>query len=300
MAKDVNLSSKEWTDIVFEGKNKEYGAYTMRQNSPKRHTTAVVIVMGVLVVAVIFLVLALSGAFKSADAADAQGDMVAVDIGADEIEEEPEMVQEIETPPEPEPEPQQAEEDVTASQAVTEIKLVEVVDEDKKIKDKTEILEDTRVISNKDYEGVEDLSKEKVIAEVVENPKPAPEPAPVVKPEEPKVIEKPKDEGPVNMAMVEQKPMFPGGDAAMMQWLSSNINYPPAAAEEGISGKVTVQFIVEKDGSVSHVTIARGKHPALDAEALRVVKKMPKWTPGRNNGAPVRVTYMLPVTFKLQ
>lgn len=109
-----------------------------------------------------------------------------------------------------------------------------------------------------------------------------------------------KDDKIYSMAYVEQKPLFPGGDAEMMKWLGSNINYPPQAAEEGVSGKVTVQFVVEKDGSISGVKVVRGKHPALDAEAVRVVKKMPKWTPGRNNGAPVRVTYMLPVTFRLQ
>lgn len=104
----------------------------------------------------------------------------------------------------------------------------------------------------------------------------------------------------INLGLVEEKPFFPGGDAEMMKWLSSNINYPPAAAEEGVSGKVTVRFIVEKDGSISNVEVLRGKHPALDAEAVRVIKKMPKWNPGRNNGQPVRVAYMLPVTFRAQ
>lgn len=109
-----------------------------------------------------------------------------------------------------------------------------------------------------------------------------------------------KDEKPVNMAMVEQKPSFPGGDAGMMKWLSSNVNYPAEAAKAGVSGKVTVQFVVEKDGSISNVNVVRGKHPALDAEALRVVKNMPNWTPGRNGGVPVRVTYMVPINFRLQ
>ena len=104
---------------------------------------------------------------------------------------------------------------------------------------------------------------------------------------------------PVSMAVVEQKPQFPGGDAAMMKWLSSNINYPPQAAEEGVEGKVQVSFVVEKDGKISNVTIARGKHPALDAEAKRVVSKMPKWQPGKNYGIPVPVIYILPVSFKL-
>ena len=288
MAKDVDLSSKEWTDIVFEGKNKEYGAYTLRQGSPKRHTSAVIIVLSVLAALVIFLVLAINGVFQPAeDDINAQGDMVAVDVGqAEEEADEDEMVQEIPDIPEPEPEQVQQEDETTATQALTELALVDTVEKDKEMKDMDDIKEDTRTLGNTDKEGIEDLSKQTIIETVVEK---KPEP----------VVEK-KDEGPINMAMVEQKPSFPGGDAEMMKWLGNNIVYPPVAAEEGVSGKVTVQFIVEKDGSVSNVKVVRGKHPALDAEAVRVVKKMPRWTPGRNNGAPVRVTYMLPVTFKLQ
>lgn len=117
---------------------------------------------------------------------------------------------------------------------------------------------------------------------------------------ETKEVQKNLSDEPINMAMVEQKPSFPGGDSEMYRWLGNNINFPPAAAEEGVSGKVTVQFVIEKDGSITNVKVVRGKHPALDAEAVRVVKKMPKWSPAKNNGATVRVTYMLPVTFKLQ
>ena len=120
--------------------------------------------------------------------------------------------------------------------------------------------------------------------------------------EEVKVAFEPKvqHEQIVDMAMVEQKPSFKGGDAALYKWLNSQIVYPAAASEEGIQGKVIVAFVIEKDGRVTNVQVVRKKHPALDAEALRVVKKMPNWTPGRNNGQPVRVKYNLPVTFKLQ
>lgn len=103
-----------------------------------------------------------------------------------------------------------------------------------------------------------------------------------------------------DMALVEQKPTFPGGDSALYKWISSQLNYPPTAAEEGVQGRVTVGFVIEKDGSITNVRVMRGKHPDLDREAVRVVKKMPKWNPGRVNGAPVRVTYILPINFKLQ
>lgn len=117
------------------------------------------------------------------------------------------------------------------------------------------------------------------------------------------VVEQPRASDPekvYTLAMVEQKPSFPGGDAAMYKWLAEHINYPTQAAEEGVQGRVVVTFDVQKDGSIKNVKIARARHPALDKEAIRVVKAMPKWSPGRNNGQPVTVTYTLPVTFKLQ
>ena len=101
------------------------------------------------------------------------------------------------------------------------------------------------------------------------------------------------------MAMVDQKPSFPGGDAAMYKWLAEHTNYPAQAQEEGVQGRVVVMFDVDKTGQIVNVKIARGRHPALDKEAIRLVKSMPKWLPGRNNGKPVRVTHTLPVTFKL-
>ncbi len=104
----------------------------------------------------------------------------------------------------------------------------------------------------------------------------------------------------LDLPMVEQRPTFPGGDAALYRWLASHLNYPNDAAEQGISGKVIVSFIIKKDGSISSVRVLRSKHPSLDAEALRVVRSMPKWTPGRNNGEPVNVRYSLPINFRLQ
>ena len=99
---------------------------------------------------------------------------------------------------------------------------------------------------------------------------------------------------------VEQMPTFPGGDAALYKFIGDNLVYPAQAAEEGVSGRVTIRFVVERDGTVSQVTVARGKHPALDKEAKRVVSKLPKFIPGKQNGQTVRVFYTLPINFKLQ
>ena len=99
--------------------------------------------------------------------------------------------------------------------------------------------------------------------------------------------------------VVEKMPSYPGGNGALQRWISQNLTYPAAAAENGIEGRVIVAFVVEPDGSISDVRIARGVDPSLDREALSVVKRMPKWIPGMQGGKPIRVKYNVPVTFKL-
>ena len=99
--------------------------------------------------------------------------------------------------------------------------------------------------------------------------------------------------------VVEVMPQFPGGQIAMMKYIMENMKYPEQAMKEGIQGRVTVRFIVEKDGSISDVKPVLSVHPLLNKEAVRVVKSMPKWTPGKQNGKPVRVRFNLPVMFKL-
>lgn len=112
--------------------------------------------------------------------------------------------------------------------------------------------------------------------------------------------EPPKEEENKVFDVVEENPSFPGGQAALMQWLNENIKYPVIAAENGIQGRVIVQFVVSKTGSISDVRVVRGVDPSLDKEAVRVVSNMPNWTPGRQNGTTVNVRFTLPVTFRLQ
>jgi protein TonB len=112
--------------------------------------------------------------------------------------------------------------------------------------------------------------------------------------------EKPKEEESKVFDVVEQMPEFPGGQAALLKWITEHIKYPAVAEENGIQGRVIATFVVERDGSVTDVQVARGVDPSLDKEAIRVLKQMPRWNPGKQNGAPVRVKYTVPVTFKLQ
>lgn len=99
---------------------------------------------------------------------------------------------------------------------------------------------------------------------------------------------------------VDEKPSFPGGESAMKSYLNSNIKYPDVAQENGVQGRVIVESIIEKDGSMSDVKVIRSVDPSLDREALRVVKAMPKWTPAKLKGIPVRTKCTTPVVFRLQ
>lgn len=100
--------------------------------------------------------------------------------------------------------------------------------------------------------------------------------------------------------VVEEQPEFPGGNAAMMKFLSDNIRYPVIAQENGIQGRVICNFVVERDGSITDVQVVRGQDPSLDREAIRVIQQMPKWKPGKQRGSAVRVRFTLPVVFRLQ
>ena len=283
MAKDVDLTSREWCEIVFEGKNKDFGAYKLRESSPARHTKAIVSVLIALAIILTLLILSVNGVFNKPEeeqmAISTEQEIATFDAEEEEIEEEEEEQFQM-----PEPEEIIAPEEVANQQQVTDLLIVEddKIEEDKQVKNQEDVLENEAAVGAVDItEGTNDLNKVIIQEQVIAAPK----------------VE---DEQPVSIAMVEQKPEFPGGEAAMYKWLGDNIVYPSAASEEGVQGRVVVEFVVGKDGSISNVKLVRPRHPALDKEALRVVKAMPKWLPGRNNGQPVKVTYTLPVTFKLQ
>lgn len=99
--------------------------------------------------------------------------------------------------------------------------------------------------------------------------------------------------------IVEAMPSFPGGQEALAEYVQENLKYPESARENGIQGRVFVNFVVEKDGSISNVKISRGLGGECDKEAMRVVQSMPKWIPGTQRGKAVRVSYIIPIVFKL-
>lgn len=288
MAKrNVDLTSKEWRDLVFADKNKEFGAYQLRKSSDKRHNMAVLYTLIGLVV-VFFLLLGYS---KYSDY-KAEQDAIALQEQREKMA-AAELLQQEEQPEEPEPEPEEQKlemeipevpEEVLATVQVTQIAIVDADQVKNEVMDMEEQKEDNTARGVVNQEGSDDADKFKAVVEQV-----------VVKEPEP---EKPKEEE--IFVAVEQMAEFPGGQAALMKWLSQNIRYPEAAQQNDIQGRVVVKFVVEKDGSIGQATIAKGVDKDLDREALRVVKKMPKWQPGKNNGVAVRSYFNLPVTFKLQ
>lgn len=278
MAK-IDLISNEWADIVFQGRNKVYGAYQLRRSTGKRNIWAMVFVAAV--AAVTYLGLAAYNSYQAAQKAKFEAEMEASLI---ETKKEAKVEKKTETP---KVEQVQKVEKVKSSIAFTPpvIKKDSEVKPEEEMKTQDELKETKTAIGAFDVKGNDESGG--TVLKAVEN---------IATPEPP------KQEAEQNKVfdVVEQQPQFPGGMGALNQWLGSNIKYPAMAAENGIEGRVIVQFVVERDGSVSGVHVVRGVDPSLDKEATRVVAQMPKWIPGKQNGSAVRVKYTVPVTFRLQ
>lgn len=283
MAKDVDLSSKEWRDLIFEGKNKDFGAYKLRQGSESRHNKAFFYVLiGLVAVCLLIFGYMKYEAYKTQKAeeeakAKLEQQQKLAQMEAEKEEEKEEEVEQIEIE-EVKPEAPQL-----ATQLMTELLLTDTPKEDNEIKANADIQKDNSVMSTFTQAGSDDIDlikehKEEVVQE---------------KPRE----EKKKEEVLIH---VEQMPKFPGGDAELYKFISNNLNYPAMAIENNVQGRVVVQFVVTKDGSIGNVKVVRSVDRDLDNEAIRVCKKLPKFIPGKQNGQPVNVWYTLPVTFKLQ
>lgn len=274
----IDLISSDWVDLVFEGRNKAYGAYRLRKSTTKRNVLAMVAVVLLLIVA--FIILTVKN-FVDEQRAKVAMTQVAELTNYDQPKKKAEVKQK-----KVEVEPERVVERVKSSIKFTApvIKKDEEVKPDEELKTQDELMSTKTAIGTFDVKGNDDANGEILKAKQV-----IAEPEPPKHEEENKVFD-----------IVEQQPLFPGGPAALMKYLSENTKYPVVAQENGVQGRVTVQFVVEKDGSISDVHVLRGVDPSLDKEAVRVVKSMPRWTPGKQNGITVRVNYRVPVLFRLQ
>ena len=285
MATQVNLSSREWCDLVFEGKNKDFGAYVIRTESPRRHNQALLLtIIGAIIFGLITFGFMKANQYVEKRSLANQGEQVGVIIdmsqGAEEPEKQQELIQEIKSE-------EPAVEELKTYQA-TELQIVE----DEKVNPEDQILSQDEQMATDGFagrvtnsDGSTDLNdiQGHINEVVVEEEKP--------------VLEKPTNQV---FQAVEQMPQFPGGEEALMKYLASHLNYPPMAVENNTQGKVVVQFIVDKTGKVGEVKVVRSVDKELDKEAVRVCMSLPKFVPGRQNGQAVSVWYTLPVTFKLQ
>ena len=275
----IDLISNEWTDLVFEGRNQAYGAYKLRKGTAKRNVWALLIVG--LAAALLYLGLQLQ---KMAEANKKVENTQAVELAKLQTEKKKEA--KVEKKEVIRQEPEKVVEQVKSSVKFT----APVIKKDEEVKEEDEIKLDEVQKSDKAVGAFTVEGNDEVGGAVLKAKED------FAAPEPPKhVVEETKI-----FTVVEQMPMFPGGDAALMGYLRDNMHYPTVAAENGVQGRVVVGFVVERDGSITDVNVLRSVDPSLDREAMRVVKAMPKWTPGKQNGSAVRVKYQVPVTFRLQ
>ena len=283
MAK-IDLYDPKWVDMVFAGKNKEYGAYQLRKGTSGRNIKSLLILV---------IAAALVGGFlawkviEQKQAEEQQAYMEAMELAKLQKQAEKDQKKKQE-PIKPKVEMKKEIPVARETQKFTApvIKKDDLVKEENQVKQMDQL--DAKVaVGTKDEEGTKDRTVEAVRSDIAVA---APPPPPAPKPE---VSNKVFD-------VVEEMPSFPGGQGALMSYLSSNIKYPVVAQENGVQGRVIVAFVVERDGSITDVKVARSVDPSLDREAQRVVKSMPKWKPGKQNGSAVRVKYTVPVVFRLQ
>ena len=276
----IDLIDNRWADLMFENRNKEYGAYVLRRQTTARNIKSIITVLILFALVMVYMV-----------AKNAYDDYQAKHQAQTQVTELTALQE------------QKKEAKVERKEVVKQEKIEQVVEKVKSsIKFTAPVIKkDDEVRPEDEMKSQDEIMNSKVavgFANVIGND----ENGEVLKAKEALVTEpvKPKEEENKVFDVVEQMPSFPGGMAALMAYLQKSIKYPPVAEENGIQGRVVCTFVVERDGSVTDVRVAKSVDPSLDKEAVRVVSAMPKWIPGKQNGQSVRVKYTLPVTFRLQ
>lgn len=272
----IDLISGAWCDLVFEGRNQSYGAYRLRKSTGKRNVWSLLIVL--IAAVVIFSVIAIKNVIQANQRVAVT---TAVELSSIETKKKQPKVEKKAPVKIEQPKVEKVKSSIKFTAPV--IKKDEDVKPEEEMKTQEDLQKTKTTIGAFNVVGNDEVGGEVLKAkEEIAQPEP------------------PKEEENKIFDVVEEQPSFPGGAGALMQWLRDNINYPVIAAENGIEGRVTVQFVVSKTGAISDVRVARSVDPSLDKEAVRVVSSMPNWTPGKQNGSAVNVRYTLPVTFKLQ
>jgi protein TonB len=269
MSAKIDIYSQAWCNIVFDSKNKSYGAYQLRDNSGKRHFRALLIASFCFTLAICSPLI-----LKQIMPTKVVPHDTVVDMGpAVKPDDAKKDVNETVVPPEP---------------LKNTIQVVPPI-----------ITPDDKVPDNQVMQTQDDLNKSTIAISThtqVGTGDDGVDPADLDKATE--KIDGGDDTPPVTF--VENMPDFPGGEGARLKFLGENVKYPPLARESNIEGTVYIQFVVERNGKITNIQLKKGIGGGCDEEALRVVRKMPSWSPGRQNGQTTRVQFIMPIKFTLQ
>jgi protein TonB len=269
MSQKINLFNDAWVDLLFKERNQEYGAYELRKDSSRRHKWGIIAALVFFVFIIWAPILYKQIIEKTKDRNVQVNTLSNIEIEK-KIEKPKDIIIEKPLPP------------LKSSIKFTPpvIKPDEEVQDDEVIKTQEELTKADLTISTADIKGTDEVNGQDIGD--LNN----------------KMVGEDSISAPY--AVVEQMPEFPGGEPALRKYLFATVKYPRIATENGIQGKVYVSFVVDRNGSISNVKVTRGVDASLDQEAVRVVKMMPKWIPGKQNGEAVRVSFTVPINFVLE
>lgn len=265
MKPKVDIYNSEWVEMVFEGKNQEYGAYVLRKSNSKRHLKAFVISASLFVLAISAPLLVKYLIPKKRISED-----TVISLSKIDLKKPVEDVKKAVLAPPPPPQRN------TIKFVPPVIKPDDQVAEEEEMVTQEQVMQSTAAVGAVNFDkGTDDVTVAPAVTTIAEET------------QEPFII-------------VEEMPEFPGGTDEMMKFLGNNIRYPVIAQENGVTGMVILSFVVSKTGQISDIQVVRGIGSGCDEEAVRVVRKMPAWKPGKQGGAAVPVKFTLPVRFALR
>ncbi len=282
----VDLASREWCDIVFEGRNKEYGAYRNRANKGKFQLRAIIFVL-ILIAAVLVVILAKTAIAEAIEAnKDKTNDSV---TEFSELKKDEPKKEEKKKEPELKYEEPKQKVAVKSSIQFTVPKIVEddKVDLSKELKTQDEVTKNKFSIASIDYDNGGDPNKGINIDDLKDNQQAG---GTTVPPKEPEVVDN---------ALVEVQATYPGGEEALLKFVAQNLVYPQIAIEQELQGVVMVRFKVGADGSVGDVRIEKSLSRECDQAAAAVIKKLHRFVPAKQQGRPVPVWFRLPIRFRI-
>lgn len=284
----IDLASREWCDLVFEGRNKEYGAYRNRANKGKFQLRAIIFVLiGIIVLAVVLLT---KSAVESALAKNKSLDGDEITELQELKKDEPKKEEPKKKEPELEYEKPVEKVNVKSSIQFTVPKIVDddKVDHSKELKTQDEVTKNKFAIAAQDYTNPNGDNSGINIDDLKENQRAG---GTTVPPKEPEVVDN---------AIVEQPATYPGGESALLAFVSKNLVYPAIAQEQELQGTVVLRFKVGTDGSVTDVKVEKSLSRECDKAAADVVRKLHRFVPAKQQGHPVPVWFRLPIRFRIQ